>query len=409
MIGGILADRLMGARNMVLLGGIIRTLGHMIFGLSESSPFIVYLGLSTLAVGSSFFKGNVINILGDQYSDEKYSDSDRTRGFSLFYISVNIGAILSGFICGYLSMVGYRYAFSVASIGMACGIFTFWRYQDCLRAGSGMPPNPKRLEKTFCNVPVYSLVLLALALVASVILANAFLYSVFMSDLFSYLGIGATVVIFPFIYFNITKEERLKFLLLCGMLLFFMVISLDIAVFTLFIKRNVANTFFGIPIPATWGDPIVSATTILLGVVIDYFDIDINLNKFVSTALLSAVAIFACYVGCYFVDESARVMLFFPFIYFVCGGFIGLFLYSVILSSLSSLSPPKFKGLLTSMLSVMVGISSIFGAKLSRCMVVPEGATAQQSLLIYQSGFLFFTKDILRAIYCIYHTVTLCT
>src|SRR3954447_18157442 len=119
--GGWVADRITGQRRAVLLGGILITLGE--FCLFVQADFTLYLGLVLLMVGTGFLKGNVSTIVGQLYAK---GDIRRDAGFSIFYMGINLGALISPVICGYIGeKVSWRLGFGVAGLGMLLGLVQF--------------------------------------------------------------------------------------------------------------------------------------------------------------------------------------------------------------------------------------------------------------------------------------------
>jgi POT family proton-dependent oligopeptide transporter len=119
LLGGILADRLLGQRKSVVIGGVIMAIGE--FMMMKESLF--YFALLTLIVGNGFFKSNISTQVGALY--EK-GDERRDRAFNVFYVGINTGAALSPFICGTLGqMYGYRWGFGSAGVGMIIGLIIY--------------------------------------------------------------------------------------------------------------------------------------------------------------------------------------------------------------------------------------------------------------------------------------------
>jgi len=120
-IGGMLADRLLGARRAVVLGGILMALGHLMMTVEHELGF--FFALSLLIAGNGFFKPNISTIVGTLY--EKTVES-RDRGFTIFYMGINLGAAMSPIICGYVGETfGWHYGFGLATIGMLSGLAVF--------------------------------------------------------------------------------------------------------------------------------------------------------------------------------------------------------------------------------------------------------------------------------------------
>ncbi len=120
-IGGILADRIMGGRQAVILGGILMAAGHLLMGVESTTPF--YVALALLVVGNGFFKPNISTMVGTLYPA---NSERRDAGFTLFYMGINLGAAMSPLICGYVGETyGWHYGFNLATIGMLVGLFIF--------------------------------------------------------------------------------------------------------------------------------------------------------------------------------------------------------------------------------------------------------------------------------------------
>jgi POT family proton-dependent oligopeptide transporter len=120
-IGGIIADRILGRRQAVVLGGVLMAAGHLLMGVESSTPF--YVALALLVVGNGFFKPNISTIVGSLYPPVS---ERRDAGFTLFYMGINLGAAMSPLICGYIGETyGWHYGFNLATIGMMAGLFVF--------------------------------------------------------------------------------------------------------------------------------------------------------------------------------------------------------------------------------------------------------------------------------------------
>lgn len=160
VVGGAIADRYLGARKAVILGGVLLVLGH--FGLAfeggepvasfvrgvtvvKRNPAVLavfYLSLSLIVVGVGFLKSNISATVGRLYSID---DPRREAGFTYFYWGYNLGGALAPILCGWLGQTyGWRYGFGLAGIGMLAGLIVFLRGQKYLD-GCVEPPNPETL------------------------------------------------------------------------------------------------------------------------------------------------------------------------------------------------------------------------------------------------------------------------
>ncbi|HEY8535484.1 MAG TPA: peptide MFS transporter [Vicinamibacterales bacterium] len=118
ILGGILADRYLGAYYAVLIGGIVIALGH--FTLAFESIGFFYAGLVLIVVGTGLLKPNVSTLVGALYRE---GDPRRDAGFSIFYMGINLGALLGPLVAGYLAQrVNWHVGFAAAGFGMALGL-----------------------------------------------------------------------------------------------------------------------------------------------------------------------------------------------------------------------------------------------------------------------------------------------
>ncbi|RCW27003.1 peptide MFS transporter [Marinilabilia salmonicolor] len=159
IIGGILADRLMGQRKAIIIGGIIMALGQAALAyseyvvssgislapdaLQELREYWLFIGLGLLIVGNGFFKPNISTMVGRLYAD---GDPRKDSAFTIFYMGINLGAFLAPLLAGWLGeSVGWAWGFGSVSVGMVLGTIWFWLQQEKLGTiGFG----PKRTFQT---------------------------------------------------------------------------------------------------------------------------------------------------------------------------------------------------------------------------------------------------------------------
>jgi POT family proton-dependent oligopeptide transporter len=141
ILGGMLADTLLGQRKAIFIGGILMALGQ--FALA-AGPAWLNLGLGLIIMGNGFFKPNISTIVGSLY---KENDPRRDGGFTIFYMGINLGAFLSPLICGYLGeKVDWSLGFAAAGIGMLLGVLIFY-WQGQVLGEAGFPPARKTSEE----------------------------------------------------------------------------------------------------------------------------------------------------------------------------------------------------------------------------------------------------------------------
>src|SRR5437870_9731337 len=121
IFGGIVADRWLGHYRSVLIGGIIIALGHFTLAL-HAMPFF-YAGLSLIVVGTGLLKPNVSTLVGSLYDQ---GDERRDAGFSIFYMGINLGALLGPIVAGKLAEgVDWHLGFACAGVGMTLGLIQY--------------------------------------------------------------------------------------------------------------------------------------------------------------------------------------------------------------------------------------------------------------------------------------------
>lgn len=131
VFGGLIADRGLGYRNAVLLGGVIFMVGYLLFGFP--TLLMVFAALACLIIGNGFFKPNVSAMVGHQYPE---GSSLKDRAFNIFYMGINVGAFFAPLVADYVSgQYGFRPAFMVASGGMVISVATLWFFRHSVHEG----------------------------------------------------------------------------------------------------------------------------------------------------------------------------------------------------------------------------------------------------------------------------------
>ena len=158
VIGGLLADRYLGMRKAVVLGGVLLVLGHLgmayegeqarivdgVVVRDEAALQVFCLSLALIIMGVGFLKPNISTIVGKLYAPE---DPRRDSGFTLFYAGINVGALFASLVCAFLGETyGWKYGFGAAGIGMVAGLIVFIWGQKYLY-GLAEPGDPVKLRE----------------------------------------------------------------------------------------------------------------------------------------------------------------------------------------------------------------------------------------------------------------------
>jgi POT family proton-dependent oligopeptide transporter len=279
LVGGWLADKFLGARRAVLIGGIIIACGHYSMAFDSLPTF--YIALVLIALGTGLLKPNISTMVGQLYSPE---DKRRDAGFSIFYMGINLGAFISPFVTGYLAQsnsfkgvitsIGlnpahsWHWGFAAAGVGMTIGVLQYVLGGSRLR-GAGLKPT-KTAEQIAAD-PKKSLdTITAVLSVAGALLGAAFGYrfdSGWISVPFwtvcgyfvGYLG-GTT---------RLLKGEELMrvlviFILVLFSIIFWMTYEQAGSSLTLFADRLTRNSIFGWDFPSSWFQSVPAIFVIML-------------------------------------------------------------------------------------------------------------------------------------------------
>ncbi len=122
-LGGLLADRILGFRKSILIGGLLMASGYLTLAVHNATAF--YIGLLLIILGNGLFKPNISTLVGNLYNDDKYRDN-KDAGFNIFYMGINIGAFVCNFVAAYMQInYGWGHAFAAAGVGMLIGVVIF--------------------------------------------------------------------------------------------------------------------------------------------------------------------------------------------------------------------------------------------------------------------------------------------
>jgi len=149
--GGWIADKFLGQKKSVLIGGILLVIGHSVLAIEQMWAF--YSGLGFIIAGVGMLKPNISTMVGGLY---KQGDIRRDKGFTIFYIGINVGAFLSSLIVGTVGEVyGWHYGFGLAGIGMALGLIQYVYGQKYLKhVGNFLGASENKDEKDAMKKPL---------------------------------------------------------------------------------------------------------------------------------------------------------------------------------------------------------------------------------------------------------------
>ncbi len=122
-IGGLVADRYLGYKKSIVIGGLMMGAGYMMMGIHDLT--MLYIAMILVIVGNGFFKPNISTLLGNFYNDEPYK-ARKDEGYNIFYMGINVGAFICNFFgAAFKILFGWQYAFMAAGVGMFIGVLVF--------------------------------------------------------------------------------------------------------------------------------------------------------------------------------------------------------------------------------------------------------------------------------------------
>ena len=362
VLGGKLADQYLGYRYAILLGAVFMAIGEfMILGGNE---MFLLIGMGALIVGNGYFKANISTIVGKLYQDD---DPRRDSGFTIFYIGINIGALLATTVVAYVGETyGFQYGFGLAGLGMLSGLMIFWLGRENYSAAPGLELREAGLQMKW-GMKVYQLITLASLLLIPLcyvlILKNSFqiggeegftfpLMTVLLTLLFVY-------VAYSLIKAGIAEGEIWRDRMVA--LVLFMVINVIFwACFeqagtslTLFADRNVDRVIMGWEMPASMTQFFNPFFIVLFGSIFTWMWVQLDRigknpsipMKFSLGILQLGLGFLVTIVGLQFVNEATAMVplltLLFLYMLHTTGE---LFLSPIGLSMVTKLAPKSMAG-----------------------------------------------------------------
>jgi POT family proton-dependent oligopeptide transporter len=277
LVGGWLADKFLGARRAVLIGGIIIACGHYSMAIDSQPTF--FAALILIAMGTGLLKPNISTMVGQLYEPE---DERRDAGFSIFYMGINLGAFISPFVTGFLAQsetfrrfittIGmnpakaWHWGFAAAGVGMTLGVIQYVLGGKRLK-DAGMKPAKQVTDSS--STPKLDLVTTVLAVVGALLGAGfgyrfdaGWISVPFWTVCGYFIGyLGGTT--------RLLKGDELKrvlviFILVVFSIIFWMTYEQAGSSMTLFADRLTRNEVFGWAFPSSWWQSVPAIFVIIL-------------------------------------------------------------------------------------------------------------------------------------------------
>ncbi|WP_172194571.1 peptide MFS transporter [Saccharibacillus qingshengii] len=256
IIGGWLADRLLGKSRSLFYGGVLIMIGHVVLALPYGAN-TMFISMGLIIIGTGMLKPNVSSVVGEMYAD---SDNRRDAGFSIFYMGINLGAFIAPLVVGTIGQkIDYHLGFSLAAIGMLAGllVFLFTRKKSLGLAGTVVPNPLTRAER---GRVLTTLGLGALIIAAIVAIAAWQGWLTIRSFTFT---IGILGVLIPIAYFTVmyrsgktTDTERSRLLayipLFIAAVMFWSIQEQGSTILGVYADKRTQLDFMGLQIEPSW-------------------------------------------------------------------------------------------------------------------------------------------------------------
>ncbi len=359
VIGGQVADRILGYRRAVILGGIMMMIGEFIICLGSEDA--MFLGMGVIIVGNGYFKANISSIVGKLYKD---GDPRRDSGFTIFYMGINVGAVgatLIGAPVGEglartsMGDAGYLIGFALAGVGMVAGLAFFILGKHKLE-GQGEPPDPERLTAPYLAGMSLQTVTIVLSFAVVPALYYLLQYKQIV-DVILLVALGAVVVqLLQAAFAGGDRVQRDRIFVLMILMVFNVVFWACFeqagSSLTLFADRNVDRGLLGWEMPASMTQFFNPMFIILFGSVFSVIWIKLderNLNpniplKFAMGILQLGLGYLLLYVGATMADGTAKVPLLILATMYLLHTTGELFLSPIGLSMVTKLAPKHMTG-----------------------------------------------------------------
>ncbi len=371
ILGGFLADNYLGQRKAVFIGAILMAIGHFFMAWSEfgeigTREIIRNNGLGLIIVGTGFLKANISTIVGQLYPE---NDPRKDSGFTLFYMGINVGALIGPVIAGFLGEnINWSWGFVSAGVGMIIGTVWFFLQRSKLEF-AGMPPNRELVTGSSYyaltnkdRFDILAYVLVNIAIVAGVI----FLWSHSSDKIHSIalwiVGLsGLSYLLFVIIRNTNGKEawDKMTVLFILAIFNVFFWSGYEQAggTFNLFADENTQRMTRVGEIPAAWFQSVPALFVVLFaGLFASLWMILHNRNRNPRTPVKFALGLLLMSIGFLIISRGADAAkggvlvgpywLVFTFLFHTLGE---LCLSPIGLSVVTKLSPPKI-------VSIMMGV-----------------------------------------------------
>jgi POT family proton-dependent oligopeptide transporter len=423
VLGGLVADRWLGMRKSVLLGGVLLCLGHFGMALEGHQATVVggdvvqderalqffYFSLALIITGVGFLKPNISTIVGRLYPE---NDPRRDSGFTIFYAGINLGAFIAPLLCGWLGETyGWKYGFGLAGVGMVAGLFVFIFGQKHFH-GHAEPRDPEKLRQKVWGLFRLETVIYGFSIVGVFAIWGLVQTHSLMLMLSSWLPPMSpvilamhtvTICLLTYILWFLAKQcnpvERHRmlvlFVLILGGLAFFTLYEQTYGSWILFSDRLMNREAFGIEWSASQLSALGAMFILILSPLFAWAwprleKRGLNPGKPMKTAIGMLLAAFSFWILIYSIDHpqaNGLISLWWLVLAYLVLEMGELTLSPIALSAVTQLSVPRVVSLMMGAWFLGTSYAEVLAAQLAKLSVVHQVAETNPSVAQSLSGY----------------------
>lgn len=379
VIGGYLADRVLGFRKAVMFGGVLLCLGYLVIGLFGKVG--LYPGLALVILGNGFFKPNVSSFLGEFYQP---GDHRRDSGYTYFYMGINIGVLLATLSAGFVQKsFGWHVPFFLASAGLLIGVLTF-RYGYRRFEDKGLMPTVSSQQAKILK-KLQSAPWLLLACLLAFVVVMLLLMNQTVSDVLMFVsGVGLLVGLFVLAsrQETVTSKKMIALIILIlSSVVFWAIFFQMFFSTTLFIERDIDRHMFGIQIPTVAFISLEAFFIIVTGPVLAWLWKKLSHAgtnpgsplKFALAMFALAFGFFILALSVHFPNAHHQISPWWIVASYFCITIGEMLLSPIGLSLVTKLSPVKYVGMMMGVWFIALGFGGKLAGVIATLASVPEG------------------------------------
>lgn len=340
-LGGYLADRFIGLKRAVLIGGGLICVGHALLTFADSELLFFY-GLSCIICGAMLFRSNLKAMVGSLYKGE---DAGREPGFTLLYMGINFGGFAAVIACSYVAdLYGWHAGFGLASLGMMLGMGVFFLAHGQVQ------------EEGASENLLYALPVVGLAIAGA---AYALAHSHFSQGVILPVGICLFACLMGKLGKEVEKRQLLTMLGILGLLvLYFTFDELMGSLLMVYLEKNVDRHLLGFEIPSAMITAVNPLVIIGMGPL---------LSRMPQIGLLKRLAVAFLLLGCAFsILYLGKPAALHVMVSFSCIALGELFLAPAVYAYCSGVAPENQKGLTMGIVTLAFSIASLLSGRISQ-------------------------------------------